>query len=296
LYAYYPAYANANPSASISAGVNYNGTQDGKLIFSTLRSNTVTEAMRINSSGNVGISTTSPAAKLHIAVADASVDGTKGVRITNPAGTQVVLECGVSSDSFVGTTSGSSFSIRTNNTERMRITYDGNVLINASGTDPYTTNGGYGIALNSDKYVAVARSNGASLYLARQDSNGALTEWWCQGNLAGTISVTTTATAYNTSSDYRLKENIAPMTGALAIVAQLKPVTYKWKSNNSDGQGFIAHELQEVIPDCVTGEKDGEKMQGVDYGKITPLLTAALQEAIVKIELLEARLAALESK
>ena len=86
------------------------------------------------------------------------------------------------------------------------------------------------------------------------------------------------------------------MVGALGKVAQLKPVTYKWNSDGSDGQGFIAHELQEVAPYAVSGEKDGKDMQGVEYGRITPLLTAALQEAIAKIELLEVRLALLESK
>jgi len=112
----------------------------------------------------------------------------------------------------------------------------------------------------------------------------------------GSINLTTTTTAYATSSDYRLKENILPMTGALATVQQLNPVTYNWRADGSAGQGFIAHEIQEVCPDAVTGEKDGEQMQGVDYGKLTPILTAALQEAIAKIETLEARISALEAK
>jgi hypothetical protein len=86
------------------------------------------------------------------------------------------------------------------------------------------------------------------------------------------------------------------MTGALAKVQALNPVTYKWKVDGSDGEGFIAHELAEVAPYAVSGEKDGEQMQGADYGKITPLLTAALQEAIAKIKTLEARIAALEAK
>ena len=116
------------------------------------------------------------------------------------------------------------------------------------------------------------------------------------GTLVGEISSSTTTTNYVTSSDYRLKENVVPMTGALATVSALKPVTYKWKLDGADGQGFIAHELQEVAPYAVSGEKDGKEMQGVDYGKITPLLTAALQEALAKIESLEARLFTLESK
>jgi hypothetical protein len=104
------------------------------------------------------------------------------------------------------------------------------------------------------------------------------------GNNCGTISTTTTATSYNTSSDYRLKENIAPMTGALATVALLKPCTYTWKSNGSDGQGFIAHELAEVVPQCVTGEKDAVDEEGnpdyqaIDTSFLVATLTAAIQE------------------
>jgi len=100
----------------------------------------------------------------------------------------------------------------------------------------------------------------------------------------GSITSTSSATAYNTSSDYRLKENIAPMTGALAKVAQLKPVIYKWKIDGSDGEGFIAHELAEVKPDCVTGEKDAVdengdiKPQGIDVSFLVATLTAAIQE------------------
>jgi hypothetical protein len=86
------------------------------------------------------------------------------------------------------------------------------------------------------------------------------------------------------------------MTGALEKVLKLNPVTYTWKVDGSAGEGFIAHELQAVVPDAVSGEKDGEEMQGVDYSKITPLLTAALQKAIAKIETLEARIAVLEAK
>jgi len=117
----------------------------------------------------------------------------------------------------------------------------------------------------------------------------------------GTISQNASTTvAYNTSSDYRLKENIAPMTGALAKVAQLKPVTYKWKLDGSDGQGFIAHELQEVVPDCVTGAKDAldkngrPDYQGIDTSFLVATLTAAIQEQQALITTLTERITALE--
>jgi hypothetical protein len=123
-------------------------------------------------------------------------------------------------------------------------------------------------------------------------------------NGAGIGSITqngTTAVAYNTSSDYRLKENIAPMTGALATVSQLKPVTYSWKADGSDGQGFIAHELQEVMPDCVTGEKDAVDAegnpvhQGIDTSFLVATLTAAIQELKAIVDAQAVRIAALEA-
>jgi hypothetical protein len=107
---------------------------------------------------------------------------------------------------------------------------------------------------------------------------------------AGSISTTGTTTSYSTSSDYRLKNTIAPMTGALAKVAQLKPVTYKWNADGSDGEGFIAHELAEVVPQCVNGEKDAvdaegnPKYQGIDVSFLVATLTAAIQELNAKFE------------
>jgi hypothetical protein len=116
----------------------------------------------------------------------------------------------------------------------------------------------------------------------------------------GQITTTLSATAYVTSSDYRLKENVQPMTGALAKVAQLKPCTYTWKLDGSDGQGFIAHELAEVVPDAVSGEKDAVnednsiKPQGIDTSFLVATLTAAIQEQQAMIEELKAKVTALE--
>ena len=122
------------------------------------------------------------------------------------------------------------------------------------------------------------------------------------GGAIGSISQNgTTAVAYNTSSDYRLKHDIAPMTGALARVAALKPVTYKWNADNSDAEGFIAHELAEVCPHAVTGEKDAvdedgnPKYQGIDTSFLVATLTAAIQEQQAIIEQLQADVAALKA-
>ena len=117
------------------------------------------------------------------------------------------------------------------------------------------------------------------------------------GNTVGSVQTFAAATAYVTTSDYRLKENIAPMIGALAKVAQLKPVTYSWKLDGSNAEGFIAHELAQVCPQAVTGTKDETKIvevkddagkvietkevpvyQGIDTSFLVATLTAAIQE------------------
>jgi hypothetical protein len=121
------------------------------------------------------------------------------------------------------------------------------------------------------------------------------------GTTIGNINqATSTTVAYATSSDYRLKENILPMAGALDTVTKLKPVTYTWKENGEQGQGFIAHELAEIVPDCVVGTKDeldidgNPKYQGIDTSFLVATLTAAIQEQTQIINDLKARITALE--
>ena len=122
------------------------------------------------------------------------------------------------------------------------------------------------------------------------------------GTNVGSIATTTVLTTYNTTSDYRLKENVQSMTGALTTVAQLKPCIYDWISNKSKGQGFIAHELQAVVPDCVTGEKDaidenGKPIyQSIDTSFLVATLTAAIQEQQALITTLQTQVAALQAK
>jgi Chaperone of endosialidase len=121
------------------------------------------------------------------------------------------------------------------------------------------------------------------------------------GTSIGSIGTSSgTSTSYNTTSDYRLKENVQPMQNALEKVAALNPVTYTWKEDGSDGQGFIAHELQAVVPDCVTGEKDAVDAdgnpiyQGVDTSFLVATLTKAIQELNEKVDALQSELATLK--
>jgi len=111
----------------------------------------------------------------------------------------------------------------------------------------------------------------------------------------GNITVGASSTTYNTSSDYRLKENEVAISDGITRLKTLKPYRFNFKTDpNTTLDGFFAHEVT-AVPESVTGEKDGEEMQGMDYGRMSPLLTAALQEAITKIESLEEKVAVLEA-
>jgi hypothetical protein len=113
------------------------------------------------------------------------------------------------------------------------------------------------------------------------------------GTSCGSISCTTSATAFNLSSDYRLKESVQPLTGGLTRINALKPSIYKWKVDGKSGEGFIAHELADVVPLAVTGEKDAVnedgsiKPQQVDFSKIVPILVAAIQELTAEVNALK---------
>ena len=177
--------------------------------------------------------------------------------------------------------------LQTAGTERMRINSAsvgiGSTLTTSGLTVGYVGDNGWNINTISTTTAGV----GAIIFT---NPNG----------VVGSINTSGSSTGYSTSSDYRLKDNIAPMVGALATVQTLKPVTYKWKVDGSDGQGFIAHELAKVMPDCVSGEKDaidkeGEPLyQGVDTSFLVATLTAAIQEQQALITSLTARITALE--
>jgi hypothetical protein len=179
----------------------------------------------------------------------------------------------------------STLSLRADNTTLV----GGNLLVGTtSATARLTVHAPSGSA---PCWFKVATNGDAGIFFANA-SNSAV----------GQVTVNSSSTAYVTSSDYRLKNTIAPMTGALDKVALLKPVTYKWNIDGSDSQGFIAHELAEVVPECVIGEKDAVnedgsiKPQGIDTSFLVATLTAALQEAHGLIKNLETRISALEAK
>lgn len=158
-------------------------------------------------------------------------------------------------------------------TQAMTLDESGNLLVGTTSRT-YTERMSLNFSSVGQGIVTVTSTTSSADHVVFNNGNGNV----------GKITTSGTSTTYATSSDYRLKENVVPMTGALAKIAALKPVTYKWKADGSDGQGFIAHELQAVVPDCVTGEKDavdaeGKPVyQGIDTSFLVATLTAAIKE------------------
>jgi hypothetical protein len=269
------------------------------LVFSTFNA-TLQERARIDSSGNLGVGTTSPAAKLHISVASAAVDGTKGVRITNPAGTVAVFECGNGGDSFIGTTSGSDFNIRTGNTVRATFDNAGNLLV---GTTSGTTHN----LRKTTNIPAVIIENGitsgftdsvvnVSLGYAANTTNSQFIQ--CYDTSATRFKVLTNGNVQNTNNSYgsisdaKLKENITDATPKLAKLNQVRIVNYNLIGDETKQLGVIAQELEQVFPSMVEESIDRDE-EGNDLGTITksvkysvfvPMLIKAIQELNAKFE------------
>jgi hypothetical protein len=138
--------------------------------------------------------------------------------------------------------------------------------------------GGLIIQPGSDNYTAIQFNNAA-------------------GVGKGSISVSATATSYNTSSDYRLKNNQALLTGSGAFIDALQPKTWTWAQDGSKGAGFIAHEFAEVSPSSVTGEKDAVDAQGKPvYQAMQASSAEVIANLVAELQSLRKRVAELEAK
>ena len=171
--------------------------------------------------------------------------------------------------------------------ERMRIDTVGLSV----GKTAYASIGTDGHHINKAGWAHHCMTNDAPLYMNRNGTDGNIAALYKAGVYRGNIYVNGSVTTFNSVSDYRLKENIIDITDGITRIKQLSPRRFNFIENaDLTVDGFIAHEAQVVVPEAVCGEKDGDEMQGIDQSKLVPLLTAALQEAIAKIETLEQRL------
>jgi len=297
---------------------------DDQIDFKTGGSDRVT----INSSGNVGIGTTSPSATLEVDAATTNglvqigqlqfknssgnfTSGTDGIHMFP------FSDGNIYHDNYDG---GFSWRTGASSTQIFKVTSTGKTTI---GNPSY---GGNGYTTTLDiRYAGGGTQYGVNM-LPNADGANSFSFFNAAGTLIGSISNSASATTYYTSSDYRLKENDVDMTGAIERVKQLQPKRFNFIVDaDKTVDGFMAHEVQTVVPEAISGTKDAMRneeyevtpavlddngheitpavistrsvpdYQGIDQSKLVPLLTGALQEAIAKIETLEAKVTALEN-
>jgi hypothetical protein len=270
-------------NATTSSGLVTSADNSGSLQLAT---NNGTTAVTIDTSQNVGIGTASPAYKLDVATTNSIV-----ARFARTSFTTAFIVNGSGETYFAGDSSGNTgygadstngrLVLWANAAERMRIDSSGNLLV---GTTSVIGAGKVSIAYigNTQQGLIINDTTGTTAAQPIQLRSN--------NTVSGYFTTTGGTSAFVNTSDYRLKENVTPITNALATVQALKPVNYSWKLDGSQGQGFIAHELQEAIPYAVFGTKDAVNEddsinpQGIDQTRIIAVLTSAIQELNAKVD------------
>ena len=190
-------------------------------------------------------------------------------------------------------TAGTDINTELGTTPKMILDASGNLLVGRASGFVFSTNTTDGVVIQPSR-IDVSAATVCRISQIR-DATGVYDRFYNGSSIVGSITGTASATAYNTSSDYRLKENVVAMSGATERLKQLKPSRFNFIADaDTTVDGFLAHEVQDIVPEAITGTKDAvdaegnPDYQGIDQSKLVPLLVATIQE-------LEARIAALES-
>ena len=269
------------------------GTGGSGLHFYTGEINAVpTEKVRIDHDGNVGIGTTSPNSSFKL-----TVNGQYGLRVQNADSNNSAVNFGVDTSSgyaFIDSTktgTGSFLPLRfgTSDLERMRIDSSGNLLVGRTSTISFGSNTADGAVISPSR-IDVSAASVARITQVR-NSTGTFDRYYNAGNIVGSITCTTSATAYNTTSDGRLKDVTGSARG-LEVINELNPVSYNWKADGKADEGLIAQEVLDIVPNAVSGSE--EDMYQMDYSKLVVHLVAGMKEQQTLIESLMARITTLE--
>ena len=274
-----------------SMGVNANG--DLNFYDSAVTDPLVTFA---DGTGNVGIGTDSPSYPLHVKGADASIliqdsttgfaDQVSGVIFTCSGAdgtprTDIQRKVRLNGDALT-------FTRGPSDTEHLRIDSSGNLLVGTTNANLYDDTAGSGIALHANGRLDLLRGSAANAIFNRLGTDGEQVIFRKDGTTVGSISVTASATAYNTSSDERLKENIQDADDAGSKIDAIQIRQFDWKSDGShQDYGVIAQELLEVAPEAVSEGETEDDMMSVDYSKLVPTLIKEIQTLRNRVAQLE---------
>ena len=298
--------ANGVEKASISSSGAFTSTTiDATKLTGTIPNFTSTgiddnadaTAITIDSNENVGIGT-SPSYKLHTLIGSGEANGV-GILNTSGQGLNIYTDSTAANAdvSIDQGASGAAIIFRQNGTERMRISLTQLLIGATTASGISNSNSNFGLALSGGGQITSGTDNDTNAILNMSNgSNEHHVLFRSDGTTTGYISTNGSSVAYNTGSDYRLKENVDYTWDATTRLKQLKPARFNFISDDTNTlvDGFIAHEVQDIVPEAISGEKDAVDSdgnidpQGIDQSKLVPLLVKTIQE-------LEARIAALEA-
>lgn len=290
--------SRGSDQTQFNAGVSSSSAVGGLVFWAVETGATNVDAMRLKDDGNaifgysLSINDPSPQARFVVQGDNTTMGTARFQPDSNKGGSVSHVHYGTTGDWYIRSANPAGTVHLQDATSATGFVKIGQTSVNYPGNGNTTT----GITLANTGRIS-ASFNGDHVF--NRNSDGILMSWRRSGAEYGSVSISNTSgTTYNTTSDRRLKTDIQPIAGATDTLMAMAPVTHKWKAHPSAPAvyGFIAQDMQALVPEAVSGDPDSDEMMSMDYGRITPVLVAALQDAIKEITALKERVAELEAK